>query len=161
MNGDDRSNIPGDWDALTDRESGGDSPKSPANLPEKHGPQALTVMASAWADLVGILAVCTGALIAILLLGERPALPAFGWAAALAILWWLFAAAILVVVRQATPGMLLAGVSFSDSIPPRRVGWVLAAALVGVGTLGLSGVLGGDGSLLRLAAASDVVDGPA
>lgn len=161
MSGDNRSNIPGDWDALSEREHVGDSPQSPATFSDKHGPQALTVMASAWADLVGMLAVCTAALIAILLLGERPALPAFIWAAALALLWWLFAAAVLVVVRQATPGMLLAGVSFSEAIPPRRVAWVLAAALVGVVTLGLSGVFGGDGSLLRLAAASDVVDGPA
>jgi hypothetical protein len=161
MSGDDRSNIPGDWDALADRKPEMDSPKAPASWPEKDGPQALTVMASAWADLVGILAVCTAALVAILLLGERPALPAFAWAAALALLWWLFAAAILIIVRQATPGMLLAGVSFSEAVPPRRVGWVLAAALVGVATLGVSGVLGGDGSLLRLAAASDVVDGPA
>jgi hypothetical protein len=77
------------------------------------------------------------------------------------VVWWIFAASILVVVRQATPGMLLAGVSFSDPVPPRRVGWVLAAALVGVATLGLSGVIGGFGSILRLAATSDVVDGTA
>ena len=124
-------------------------------------PPALTVMAAAWADLVGILAVCTGALVAILLLGERPALPAFAWAAALGIVWWIFAAAVLIVVRQATPGMLLAGVSFSQPVHPKRVYWVLLAALAGVITGGLSGVIGGRSSILRVAASSNIVDGAA
>ena len=161
MTGDDRNQIPGDWDALVDRSPAARPPAAVTTGPDRHGPPVLTLMASAWADLVGMLAVCTGALVAILLLGERPALPAFSWAAALAVVWWIFAASILVVVRQATPGMLLAGVSFSDPVPPRRVGWVLAAALVGVANLGLSGVIGGFGSILRLAATSDVVDGTA
>jgi hypothetical protein len=161
MSADDRNQIPGDWDALVDRSSDIGGHGSLTTGPDHHGPPVLTLMASAWADLVGMLAVCTGALIAILVLGERPALPAFAWAAALAVVWWMFAAAVLVVVRQATPGMLLAGVSFSDAVGPRRVGWVLAAALVGVVTLGLSGVIGGFGAILRLAAESDVVDGAA
>jgi hypothetical protein len=118
-------------------------------------------MAAAWADLVGILAVCTGALVAILLLGERPALPAFAWAAALGIVWWTCAAAVLVAVRQATPGMLLAGVGFSEPVRPNRICWVLAAALAGVVTCGVSGVIGGRSSILRLAASSDIVDGTA
>jgi len=159
MNTDDRNHIPGDWDALVDRSPGIGAQASGTTGSDPHGPPALTLMASAWADLVGMLAVCTSALIAILVLGERPALPAFAWAAALAVVWWTFAAAVLVVVRQGTPGMLLAGVSFSDPVPPRRVGWVLVAAVVGVATLGLSGVIGGFGSILRLAAGSDVVDG--
>ncbi len=153
--------MPGDWDALVDRPSGV-SPVRPSLPGRDHRlPPVLTVMASAWADLVGMLAVCTGALIAILVLGERPALPAFVWAAALALVWWAFASAVLVVVRQATPGMLLAGMSFSDPVRPQRVVWVLAAALAGVATFGLSGIIGGRGSTLRLAAASDVVDGSA
>jgi len=160
MNGD-RKSMPGDWDALVDRraEVGSRAPFATGEAPP--GPPALTLMASAWADLVGMLAVCTGALVAILVLGERPALPAFVWAAAVGVVWWAFAAAVLVVVRQATPGMLLAGVSFSEPVRPRRVGWVLVAALVGVMTLGLSGILGGNRSLLRLAASSEVVDGTA
>lgn len=156
----DRDTMPGDWDALVDRgERGVRSP--PTTKPGPLEPPTLTMMASAWADLVGILAVCTGALVAILLLGERPALPAFVWAAALGVVWWAFAAAVLVVVRQATPGMLLAGVSFSEPIRPRRVGWVLAAALIGVVTLGLSGIIGGRNSILHLAASSAIVDGAA
>jgi len=156
---DDRKPMPGDWDALVDRPSEGSRGRVSLPNHDRHLPPALTVMASAWADLVGILAVCTGALIAILALGERPALPAFVWAAALGAVWWAFAAAVLVVVRQATPGMLLAGMSFSEAVPPRRVVWVLVVAMVGVATFGLSGIIGGRGSALRLAAAADVVDG--
>jgi hypothetical protein len=158
---DDRKSMPGDWDALVDRPSEVSHARSSPPSRGHHLPPALTVMASAWADLVGILAVCTGALIAILVLGERPALPAFVWATALGIVWWTFAASVLVVVRQATPGMLLAGMSFSEAVRPQRVVWVLAAALVGVATFGLSGIIGGRGSALRLAAATDVVDGTA
>jgi hypothetical protein len=158
---DDRDSIPGDWDALVDRGADGGPPSHSATEPDPLEPPMLTVMASAWADLVGILAVCTAALVAILVLGERPALPAFAWAAALGVVWWAFAAAVLVVVGQATPGMLLAGVSFAEPVRPQRVGWVLAAALIGVMTFGLSGVIGGRSSVLRLAATSDVVDGTA
>jgi len=160
MNGDRDSSL-GDWDTLVDRGRGSGPPSHTMTDPDPLGPPILTLLATAWGDLVGILAVCTGALIAILALGERPALAAFGWAAALGVVWWAFAAAVLVVVRQATPGMLLAGVSFADPVQPRRVGWVLAAALVGVVTIGLSGVIGGRGGALRLAAASAVVNGPA
>jgi len=158
---DDRKSMPGDWDALVDRPSETGRARSSPPSRDHHLPPALTVMASAWADLVGMLAVCTGALIAILVLGERPALPAFAWAAALGVVWWAFAAAVFVVVRQATPGMLLAGMSFAEAVRPQRVVWVLAVALVGVATFGLSGIVGGRGSALRLAAATDVVDGTA
>jgi hypothetical protein len=158
---DDRRSMPGDWDTLMDRGVNDGSPPPTAAGPDAPEPPALTVMAAAWADLVGILAVCTGALVAILLLGERPALSAFAWAAALGVAWWIFSAAVLVVVRQATPGMLLAGVSFSDPVRPNRVCWVLVAALLGVITAGLSGVVGGRRSILRRAAASEIVDGAA
>ena len=158
---DDRKPIPGDWDALVDRSAHASSQHPATTAPDLQPPTALTMMASAWADLVGILAVCTAALIAILVLGERPAIAAFSWTVTLGVSWWVFAAAVLVVVRQATPGMLLAGVSFADPVRPRRVGWVLSAALIGVLTLGLSGVIGGRGSLLHLAGASVVVDGTA
>jgi hypothetical protein len=155
----DRKSMPGDWDALADRRSEVGSARPSPSVRDHHPPPVLTVMASAWADLVGMLAVCTGALIAILVLGERPALPAFAWAAALGFVWWAFANAVLLVVRHATFGMLLAGMSFSGTIRPRRIVWVLAAATVGVATFGLSGIIGGRGSTLRLAAATNVVDG--
>jgi hypothetical protein len=115
------------------------------------------LMAASWADLVGMLAVCAGGLIAVMVLGQRPALAAFGWAAVLALLWWACAAAVLVVVRQGTLGMLLAGVRFLEPVLPERVPRVLAAALFGVLTLGLPGLLGARWSPLRVAAAVDLV----
>jgi len=157
---DDGNDIPNDWDALVDRGAETDQIHNPpATAEERDGsrPPAITLMAVSWADLVAMLAVCTGALTAILLLGERPALPAFAWSAALAFVWWLFAGSVLVVVRQGTPGMLLAGVSFQNPVAPRRVPGVLTAALLGVATLGLPGLLGNQKSFLRLAAASDLV----
>lgn len=150
--------MPRDWDELMDRGAEIGPAQQPAGVEGPPDPRTLTLMAAAWADLVGILAVCTGALVAILMLGERPALPAFAWAVVLGVLWWAFAAAILVVVRQGTPGMLLAGVSFAEPVEPRRVGWVVAAALVGVVTLG---AIGGNAPILRTAAGSEVVEGTA
>ena len=148
--------IPHDWDSLPDRETGGpvEGGPDPYDDPE---PPALMLMAASWADLVGMLAVCTGSLIAVMALGQRPALAAFGWAAFLALLWWSCAAAILVVVRQGTPGMLLAGIRFFETVRPQRVPRVLAAALFGVVTLGLPGLLGAHLSPLRAAAAVDIV----
>jgi hypothetical protein len=53
--------------------------------------------------------------------------------------------------------MLLAGVCFQNPVATRRVPWVLAAALVGVATLGVTGLFGAHHSLLRIAAASTLV----
>jgi hypothetical protein len=155
----DGNDIPNDWDALVDRGAEVQPERKPPPPAESDdpGPPVITLMAISWADLVAMLAVCTGALMAILLLGERPTLPAFSWSAGLALAWWLFAGAVLVVVRQGTPGMLMAGVSFENSVAPGRVPGVLTAALLGVLTLGLPGVLGGRRSLLRIAAVSDLV----
>jgi len=156
----DRNDVPTDWDALGDRQlrrSPEPAPSSNADMGGANEPSLITLMATSWADLVGMLAVCTGALIAILMLGDRPTLPAFTWAAALALVWWVFAASVLVVVRQGTPGMLLAGVKFAAPVLPRRVVAVLAAALAGVATLGLPGLLGGQRSILGAAAAAGLV----
>ena len=155
----DRDNIPSDWDALGDRQARMRRGPTPPPESDKSGPEPslITLMATSWADLVGMLAVCTGALIAILILGEHPTIPAFAWAAALAIVWWVFAASVLVVVRQGTPGMLLAGVNFQTPVLPKRVPLVLAAARAGVATLGLPGLLGGQRSILGAAAASDLI----
>jgi hypothetical protein len=147
--------IPGDWDAIAEREGRVTDPETTAGDGGRGAPPPpVALMATSWADMVVILAVCTGGLIAIMVLGQRPALPAFGWAAALAVTWWAFAAAVLVVVRQGTPGMLLAGVRFVDAVPPVRVPWVLAAALLGAVALGVPGVLGGRLSPLAAAAAT-------
>ena len=148
--------IPHDWDSLADLDDGLEANEDPPT-PDDPEPPVLTLMAASWADLVGMLAVCTGGLLAVLFLGQRPALAAFGWAAVLALLWWVCAAAALVVVRQGTPGMLLAGVRFGEPVATARVPRVLVAALLGVLTLGLPGLLGGRLSPLRVAAAVDLV----
>lgn len=148
--------IPHDWDSLADRETGpplGGGPP-PNDDPD---PPALMLMAASWADLVGMLAVCTGSLVAVMILGQKPGLATFGWSALLALVWWSCAAAVLVVVRQATLGMLLAGLRFFEPVDPVRVPRVLAAALFGVVTLGLPGLLGVHLSPLRAAAAVDIV----
>ena len=75
--------------------------------------------------------------------------------AALAAVWWAFASVSLIIVRNGTPGMLLAGFSFVDSVPPRRVPLVLGAAFLGVVTAGL-GTFGGRSSLLSRAAESEI-----
>lgn len=146
--------IPDDWDALAER---GDAPPvgapGPA-VPQGAAPPSVTLMAASWADLVAMLAVCTGGLIAVMAVGQRPALPAFAWAAGLAVAWWVSAATVLVVVRQGTPGMLLAGVRFVDTVPPRLVPRVVAAALLGALTLGAPGLLGSRLSPLAAAARS-------
>lgn len=148
--------IPPDWDALTDRSDAAVVTTELAS-PGDPEPPALTLMAVSWADLVGMLAVCTGCLITLMALGQRPALAAFTWAAVLSLVWWLCAAAVLIVVRQGTPGMLLAGVRFEEPVGTRRVLHVLAAALFGVLTLGIPGLFGSQLSPLRLAAAADLV----
>ncbi len=149
--------IPGDWDTLREREPGDPETVSPG-APESHDdqPPVMTLMAASWADLVGMLAVCTAALVAVMALGNRPALPVFGWAATLAVIWWLLSASALVLVRQGTPGMLMAGVHFKDTVDPPRIGWVVAAALAGALTLGLLGLLGSRRSILCMAASSEL-----
>lgn len=151
------ADIPGDWDTLTERERV-DSDEVPTQTPDgdDEQPTVMTLMAASWADLVAMLAVCTAALVTVMVLGNRPALPAFGWAAVLALVWWSFSAGALVLVRQGTPGMLLAGTSFKDPVDPSRVGWVVAAAFAGVLTLGLPGLLGSESSILSLAASSEL-----
>ncbi len=155
----DGNDIPNDWDALVDRGVAVQPERisPPTAGSDEPGPPVITLMAISWADLVAMLAVCTGALMAILFLGERPTLPAFAWSAGLALAWWLFAGSVLVVVRQGTPGMLMAGVSFENSVAPSRVPIVLTAAFLGVLTLGVPGLLGGRRSPLRIAAVSDLV----
>ena len=154
----DPTGMPGDWDALRDRLPESDrQPELPATDERGSEPPPVALMAAAWADLVGILGVCTGALLALLALGERPALVVFPWAAVLALVWWGFAAAVLVVVRQGTPGMLLAGVVFKHQVSKSRVPWVLLAALFQIASLGLVGFLGARNSPMRAAGASPLV----
>jgi hypothetical protein len=124
-------------------------------------PPTLNLVASSWADTVASLGVCTAALFGLNAAGHHPALPVLPWAIALGVLWWLAAAAALIVVRQATPGMLLAGIVFSDRVAPNRVAAVIMVAAVSAVLMGLPNLLGPRRSPLALAAASKLESIPA
>jgi hypothetical protein len=127
----------------------------PARTPLE--PSRLSLVGGAWGDLVTMLGVCTATFIALAMLGYDPHSAAFLWALALGVVWWSTAAAVLLVVRQGTPGMLLTGTVFEDAVPRERVGWVMLAALALCGTLGVPAILGAHASPLRLAAGVDLV----
>ena len=150
--------IPRDWDQL--QKAADDVSQASAGVDEgadpiRPGPLAL--VAATWGDLVSVLAVATTVMAALAVVGYRPDVRALPWAAAAALVWWAAAAAALVTVRQATPGMLLARVAFADTVPARRVAFVLAVAAVLWITLGVLAATGIERHLLRWASGSDVV----
>jgi hypothetical protein len=148
--------IPQNWDVLRDtvaEDGAGDEAENvvvedAASLPK------INLVASSWADAVVILAVCTAALLGVSTAGYGSSLGALPWAAALGLLWWVVAAAALVTIRQGTPGMLLAGVHFSDRVEPRRLAAVVVTAVACSILVGLPGLLGPRRSPLALAAGS-------
>lgn len=147
--------FPNNWDVL--RESTLDDQPvddaAPTSDPST-SPPTINILASSWADAVACLGVCTAALVGLNATGNHGSLTAFPWAVALGAAWWVIAAATLVVIRQGTPGMLLAGIVFSARVAPRRVAVVIAAAAVSALLLGLPSLLGARRSPLALAAAS-------
>lgn len=163
--------IPSDWDRL-ERDTADHIPPSaevadaspggvaPPPDPSHRTPEAvdtLTLLASGWAEAATVLAVCTGCLGSLLLVGGSPGLRLLPWAVAAAVGWWVFAASVLVTVRGGTPGMLLAGVTFVRPIRPSRVGWVVAAAGLGGLSLGVVNAVGGPRrSLAAIAAGSSI-----
>jgi len=136
--------FPSNWDRLKEPPSDRNQPAAPGDgTPiEPAMPPLIILLAAAWGDLVAVLVVCTAGLLAVVGFGHRVTLPCLPWAAALAISWWAVSSAVLLVVRRGTPGMLMAGVAFSEQIPPRRVALVLAISLGVSLTLGLPAVLG-------------------
>jgi len=172
--------IPSDWDRLEPETAEPAPPPATASgLGDDAGPprvdpsppppapvDTITLLASGWAETATVLAVCTGCLGSLLLVGGSPGLRLLPWAAAAAVAWWLFAASVLVTVRSGTPGMLLAGLVFSRPIRPARVGWVVAAAVLGGLSLGVLNAVGGPRrNLAAIAAGSSItsrdVDGSA
>ena len=152
---------PEDWDRLADPPAG---ERPTAEAPKRSSqaqPGGVLLLAAALGDLVALVSLCALALLALRALGYRAPLPAFPWAAALAVLWWCAAATVLVVVRRGTPGMLMAGVGFVLAVPPRRVAAVLASALLGACSLGLPALLGAAAPLLRSASGTELsLQGP-
>jgi hypothetical protein len=122
--------FPSNWDVLQEPADDDAAADDIVAAPDPTGPTPiLTILAASWADAVAPLGVCTAALIA---------------------------AVALVVVRQGTPGMLLAGVVFAERVAPGRVAAVIAAAAVSALLLGLPNLLGPRRSPLAVAAASEL-----
>ncbi len=143
--------IPEDWDRLSeppeseileDEDSGGDGFQDPP---------ILLLVASAWGDLVCLLAMSAGSLLALVVCGYAVSSASLPWMLALAAAWWACASAILVLVRRGTPGMLLAGVVFSAQVAPHRLAKVVGAASFLALLAGIPALLGPHASLLRLA----------
>jgi len=150
--------VPGAWDRI--REPAPDLEMAAVEVepePEPVGPSRASLVGGAWGDLVAILAVCTATFLALAILGYGTSAATLPWALALGIAWWSAAAVVLLVVRQGTPGMLLSGLAFEDSVPSGRVVWVVLAALLLCITLGAPALLGAHASPLRLAAGVDVI----
>jgi hypothetical protein len=155
------SEVPPDWAQIREHTTATEpAPPQAPTFDRDRIPPFITLVGGAWGDLVAVLAVCTAAFMALATLGYDAASDTIPWALALGALWWAAAAAILLVIRQGTPGMLMAGMVFDEPIPRRRVGWVVLAALVLAGMLGLPALLGARLSPLRLAAGVHVVSAP-
>jgi hypothetical protein len=151
--------IPGDWDRITESTDDPVAETIEHELESKQVPEpaVVTLVGSAWGDLVAMLGVCTLALLGLALLGYRAELVMLPWTLALAVAWWAVAAAIMVLVRQGTPGMLMAGIAFDGAISRGRIPAVLLAACVLCCTLGALALLGAKRSPLRLAGGVDLV----
>lgn len=163
MTGRDQDPPGGDWDRLTDRDDADRDeplldPGEPSAGADGDGARSvppLQVAAAAWGDLVAMLAVCTAALAGVAVSGEPLGWRALPWALASGVVWWAAAAAVTVVIRVATPGMLMAGLRFTATVPPRRVPRVLAVALALAVLWGLPAALAPTGrGLLSWAAGS-------
>ena len=146
--------VPDGWDQLQ-RPAG--EPVAPAATPSSgsapHDPgSVIPVIAGSWGDLAAILGLSAATLVALKLAGHGAPFAAAPWAVGVAVLWWLVAAAALLTVRRATPGMVAAGISFAGTVRPARIPWVLLVALLLAATLGLPSAVGPSGWALRVAA---------
>ncbi len=148
--------FPPTWDVLQ-HDRGSETPAA-SEAPPEQGVSAplplINLLAGSWADSVTVLAVCTAALIGLTGAGHSDSFSALPWAAAMAAAWWAFAAAVLVAIRQGTPGMLLAGVVLADRVAPGRLALVVAAAAAQALLLGLPALFGPRRSPIALAASS-------
>lgn len=125
---------PEDWDLLQEEPDTDTEGRTPP--PERV--DRMAVVAASWGDLVTLVTVVTAALATVLAQGRVVTLGALPWAAALATVWWLSSAGLLLLVRRATPGMLMAGVSLTSAPRGRSLAVALAVAMVGALTIGLA-----------------------
>ena len=154
--------FPKNWDVLRDSDLDDEIMDVPSPVSDSASlPPTINVLASSWADAVVVLGICTAALVGLAALGHHGSLTALPWAIVLGVVWWTVAAAILVVIRQGTPGMLLAGIQFAGRVAPRRLPVVIGAAALSALLAGLPGLFGARRSLLAFAAASELESIPA
>ena len=153
------SDVPDGWDRLQSavderspeprRSFPGATPQEPTSL--------IPVIAGSWGDLAVMLGLTAATLVALRLAGHGAPFAAAPWAIAVAVLWWLVAAAAVLTVRRATPGMAAAGISFAGAVAPARLPWVLLVALLLAATLGLPSAVGRPGWALRVAAGKPLI----
>jgi len=147
------------WDRLRDAspEIEEDLPSGKIDVPSET-PSVVLLFGSAWGDLVTVLGVCTASLLTLAVLGYGAGWAAVPWAIAVGAVWWAVSAAVMLVVRNGTPGMLMAGIAFESQVPRQRAPWTVITALVTWCTLGLPSLLGAERSPLRLVAGVGLVD---
>ncbi len=145
--------VPANWDRLRDdgTDAEGWSPPPPASAPPR-----LTLVAAAWGDLVALIAVITVSLVAVLVAGHPVTAAALPWTCALAVAWWLASGCVLLVVRRATPGMIMAGVALRSPLDPRRLPWTLLVALLTAVSGGLLALPGARLSPIALSSGSEI-----
>ena len=148
--------VPDGWDHLPSADDEATPLESLEEVDQQPDGLVIPLIAGSWGDLALVLGLCATALIALKVSGHGAPFSAAWWALALAAMWWLVAAGVLVTVRQATPGMLLAGVRFEENVPPNRVAPVLLVGLVMCATLGLPAAVGPMGWPLTAAAGTGV-----
>jgi len=153
--------VPDGWDQLQQDPHDEKASSIPAADPQQPPtPSVLMLFGSAWGDLVTVLAVCTAGLTVLRLLGYGSGWRAVPWAVGVGVVWWVVSASVLLVIRNGTPGMLMAGVVFASRVPGERGIWTLLAALATWLTLGLPSLLGAGLAPIRIAAGVGLICAP-
>lgn len=135
------ADIPPGWDQLASPHGTAEADEEPP-APAPGRPGRALLLAATWTDLVIVLLISAAALGAARVGGYRTGLAALPWAAALALAWWLAAAAVLVLVRRGLPGMLAVGLAFGAPVTAGRRPLLLLTAAIQMGLLGIPAVLG-------------------
>lgn len=156
---------PRNWDQLSDIDVDDIEPEvlSPQDFDSATTgePSWSARLATAWADLVIVAGLTTAMIGTVILLGYPLSIRALPWAAGVALLGWAAVCGIILRVRRCTPGMVMAGLVFTDEIAGARLASTIAAAGFSALFLGLPALPGSRGSsLLSIASGSALGLGP-
>ncbi len=105
---------------------------------EDDTPGRLLAAATAWADLVLMLAVCALAVAGVRLLALPLSAAIFPWACGLGVLAWTVSAAVLLATRRSWPGALMLGLVLPTEYGNGHLGRRLALILLAALTVGLA-----------------------